>query len=525
MVLLAVSASGFAQASPESSSPGSRPEKYSKSLIVFPFENASAVPGIEWIGEAFPEVIASRLPAEGMYVISREDRVHAFERFGIPATLRPSRATLYRIAEEMDADFAVLGRYRFDGQTFTVSAQLLDIKNRRLGTEVSEHAPLPSLMDVSNSVAWDVLHELDANAPSRSTFVSASPSVRLDAFENYVRGITAPTRQEQIRRLKEAVRLAPDYERAAYQLGRAYFETKDYANAITWLTHVAHDPAASREAMFYAGLAAYYLGDYAQAEDRFNQLARRMPLNEVLNDIGAAEVRLENPSALQNFQRAAQNDPNDPDYRYNYALSLYRSGDYPAATRQAREALALRPGDADIKALLDLVSTGTQGSKLPAEHLKRNYDETAFRLAELEVERATEARLATADPATHSQYHLDRGRELLQEGLLAESEKHYREACQLQPNNAAAHAGLATVLEREGSLAQAKVEALAANQTAPSADAYVVMTRLDMHAGDLNAAAVDVQHALDLQPNNASALMLDREIKARRMAAQKTNQN
>jgi tetratricopeptide (TPR) repeat protein len=500
----------------------------SSTLLVLPFENTSAVPGIEWIGEAIPEVIGSRLSDEGVYVISREDRLRAYDRFGIPLTLRPPRATLYRIAEEMDADFAVFGRYAFDGQTFTASAQLLNVKQRRLSKEFTERGPLPSVMEVSNGLAWAALHDLNPDA-GREPFMAASPTVRLDALENYIRGITAGARLEQVRRLKEALRISPDYQRARYQLGRTYFEMRDYSNAIANLTKLKPDTAEAREGMFYAALSAWYQGDYARAEEWFGELASRMPLTEVYNNLAIAQLRLGKNTALQNFERAAQRDPNDPDYHYNYGLALYRFGDSSGAVRQLREALALKPSDAEAKTMLEAASSGTanpsKSSQSAPERLKRNYDETAFRQAAVEVERAGEAAMANADPITHARYHLERGRELLNEGVVSEAEKNFREACKLQPQDPAAHAALATVLEREGDLKNARVEAEAANRGAGSVEAFVVLTRLDMRSGDLTSAANDVQHALSLQPNNAAALMLEREIKARRTASQKPGQN
>ena len=95
-----------------------------QTVVVLPFENTSKAPGIEWIGEAFVEVLTQRLSVPSLYVISREDRIYAFDRLGIPASLRPSRATLFRIAEQMDADFMVVGQYAFDGRTFSASAQV-----------------------------------------------------------------------------------------------------------------------------------------------------------------------------------------------------------------------------------------------------------------------------------------------------------------------------------------------------------------------------------------------------------------
>src|SRR5207237_7001691 len=68
-------------------------------LVVLPFENRSQAPGLEWIGEAFPEVMSQRLGSPNLFAVTRESRDYAFDRLGIPSTTRLSRATLYRIAE------------------------------------------------------------------------------------------------------------------------------------------------------------------------------------------------------------------------------------------------------------------------------------------------------------------------------------------------------------------------------------------------------------------------------------------
>jgi len=99
-----------------------------QTLIVMPFENQSSAPGLEWISEAFPEVLSQRMASSQLYVMSRDDRAYAFDHSGIPSALLPSRATMYRVAEQMGADYVVLGSYNFDGKTFTATAQLLDMR-------------------------------------------------------------------------------------------------------------------------------------------------------------------------------------------------------------------------------------------------------------------------------------------------------------------------------------------------------------------------------------------------------------
>ena len=88
---MALSLAAFAQGSV----PGGQ------TIVVVPFENQSKAPGLEWIGESFPELLQERLTSSSMYALTRTDRMRAYERLGIPMDVHPSRATIYRIAEQM----------------------------------------------------------------------------------------------------------------------------------------------------------------------------------------------------------------------------------------------------------------------------------------------------------------------------------------------------------------------------------------------------------------------------------------
>src|SRR5215831_15762066 len=152
-----------------------------ETVLVMPFENLSNAPGLEWISEAFPVVLQERMTAPNLFIVPREERLRAYDRMGIPAELHPSRATIYRIAEQMDVDFVVLGHYSFDGQTFSAGAQVLDMRNVRLLPEVSESGPLVSLINVQTALAWDLLHSLRATVSvTKQAFVDAAPPIRLD---------------------------------------------------------------------------------------------------------------------------------------------------------------------------------------------------------------------------------------------------------------------------------------------------------------------------------------------------------
>ena len=80
-----------------------------------------------------------------LYVVSRDDRMFAFDRAGVPAAARPSRATIFRVAEQMGADFVVLGSYEVSGSSFQASAQLLDVKGLRLHPVIQSRGPLSGI--------------------------------------------------------------------------------------------------------------------------------------------------------------------------------------------------------------------------------------------------------------------------------------------------------------------------------------------------------------------------------------------
>ena len=150
---------------------GQTPSTAGETVLVVPFENQSKAPGIEWIGDSFPELLQERLNSATLFVLPREDRIRAYDRVGIPVGLHPSRATVYRIAEQLDVDYVVLGLYRFDGRTFTTTAQLLDMRRQHLLPEISESGPLIQLIDIQTALAWDVLHALRPEIPSQSAGV------------------------------------------------------------------------------------------------------------------------------------------------------------------------------------------------------------------------------------------------------------------------------------------------------------------------------------------------------------------
>jgi len=508
VILLAGTLLAWTQSVPTSGS------QQTSTVLILPFENSSKVPGIEWISEAFPELLGERLSGGSLYAISREDRLYAFDHMGVPPAIKPSRPTLYRIAEQLDAGFVVLGSYRYDGQTFTAEAQVLDMKQLRLSDTIRTSGALIDLFDVQTELGWRLLNVMRPKpAGARDRFLLASKPVRLDAFENYIRGIMATTRQDKIHRFSEAVRLNPGYFAADLQLGRTYLAARDYDLAAAALAKIPITDSGASEANFLLGISYYYLGQFDKAENAFRVTLSKLSLGEVYNNLGVVASRRNKREAADYFQHAVDDDESDADYRFNLAVALAKNGDIAGARKSIAEAVRRQPNDAEARQFSEALGTAAAAQKAPLTRIKRNYDESSYKLLALEVQNAMEQKLANADPRSRAAYHAEHARQLMENGKLADAENEFQEAIVLDPASAEAHLGLAHVAELEANPTMARSEASTALALKPSADAYLVLARLALKENNLTEAAQNADQALWLEPSNAAALELKRRIR------------
>jgi tetratricopeptide (TPR) repeat protein len=537
LVLLAIagrcSARGqSANASADSSAATSAMEH--RLLLVLPFENRTGQTNLDWIGEAVPEILNQRLAAAGFLPISRIDRQYALTHLGLPVNFRPSRATAIRIAQTLDADYVVIGSYTLQGQRFTTSTQILDINTLHLGQPLQQEADMSRLLEVLNSTAWRVAKALDPQYNvAENTFVATGSDLRIDGFENYIRGLVDPNAADRIRHLKDAVQINPKYSSAWLALGLADFNDQQYELAATALGHLPKSDPNALLAEFYRGLAYFYTGNYAMAEDAFGFIAGQLPLSEVLNNEGVAQSRRgRDGSSL--FRRAIANDSADADYDFNLAVALNRKGDHAGAVAAITEALKLRPQDSEAQSFAVHLQGQTEGGPAstftppppssaiaatdptaasgPLERIKRNFNDASFRQAAFAIEQMQSLRMDAMPRPAHAAELTREGERYLGEGLLLEAEREFQAALALDNSNAAAHAGLAEVRERDGDSEAARREAQTSIRLQPSSPAYIVLARIDLAASQTTAAAAEVQQALALDPANATARTLKQTI-------------
>lgn len=318
---------------------------------VLPFQNNSTQPGVDWIGDSFPEIMNQRLNSAGFLTIRREDRRYAMQHLGLPADFRPTQATAYRIAQTLDADFVVFGSYSVSNGKLTTSVRVLEMHGPRLTPTLEEQGDLNQLIQIEGDLAWKVAMQIGPGLNlDEQTFIAASRGLRLDAFENYIRGEVEQGTDERLRHLNKAVQLSPNYTQAWFALGKAYFANQQYEESEAAFSKVPAGGRLSLEARFYSGLSDLFTGSYIKAQSEFAAIAAVLPMPEVLNNEGiAVNRRGENGTAF--FQRVVQLNPQNADYWFNLAVSQRRQKDYDDALKSVAKSLALRPNDDEARNL------------------------------------------------------------------------------------------------------------------------------------------------------------------------------
>lgn len=387
-----------------------------ETTLVLPFFNHSKSANLDWVGESIAESIRDSLASEGILVLDREDRLEAYRRLSLRSGAELTHASVLKVGESLDAAHVVYGFYELlpaaPGKDQTgkdqagkdqpgkdqskgslrITARILDLKRTRQGPAYGELDALEDLGAIQVHLGWQTLQQLaPKTAPAERDFMAARPAVRLDAVESYVRGLLSNTPEQRHRYFTQAARLDAHFSQPCFQLGKTYWEKKDYKIAAGWLERVARSDPRYMEAQFFLGLCRYANGDFKGAEQCFQIVSSALPLNEVYNDLGVVQAqRNDFPAAVSSFRKALEGDDADPDYHFNLGATLWRSGQYAAAADSFRNALNRNSKDAEATSLLGRAlkqEAPRPGDTKPEgkPRLKMNYEEAAYRQLQAEL--------------------------------------------------------------------------------------------------------------------------------------------
>jgi tetratricopeptide (TPR) repeat protein len=514
-----------------------------RTIVVFPFVNQSTRPDLTWMSEGFAEALSRRLSGPNRFVLGRRQRLAAYDELGLSQSSPATLASIYKAAEKLGVEWAVVGTYNLEANQLKARARLFDVRDLKLSSPIEAAGELADLVDIETNLAWRLLAEHDPTftVGKADDFRRQFPEVRLDAFESYIRGILAADSETRQRYFIEADRRNPADHRAAFELGRLYFDQKDYSQSVMWLHKIVPTDRHYSESLYLLGVAEYFMGHDKEAAKDFAAVASALPLNEVYNNLGVVKYRSgQYAEALVDFDRAVQREGSNGQFAFNRGVGLWSLKEYPQAAAALKAALASDSEDAEAHLLLAdtlvrlgdsagadaekkwlethggsaSLPTGLTPDTAPQPRVMKSYDGQALQLQEIKARNAFEAKVSNLPPPEHAAAHIERARGFINSGRPEEAGADLEEAVSLSPSNNEAHLLLARVYETEGRHGDAAAQLEISLRLDNSASAQLWLAKIYLAEGRHDQALEHAQAALALEPANQSAGQIVREIQS-----------
>ena len=508
-------------------------------ILVLPFENAEREPRLIWLGEAAAILVADELNVRGAGAIRRADRVRAYDQLNLPVAAPLSRATLIKVGTVLGASEVIGGSYRLEGDELIVEAHSIRIDVGRLQPHVQVRGPLKELFSLCDQLAT----HLSAGAPRAP---ADGPQAPLGAFESYVKGLLAESPAARTAFLETAIRDHAGFDRARLALWEVRREQDDHEGALAAVEGVTGDSPAGRRAQLRAGVSRLEMEQFDEAAGTFTKLldpailetTRPAPAEfaPVLNNLGVVQLRrgatARAGSATYYLTRAADADPEEPDYQFNLGYAYLLDRNYKASVYWLREALRREVTDADAHYLLALalyaLGNGVEAARERdlARQLSSRYEAEDGGAGTSRVPTGLE-RVHTdiGAPRAHSPdhtmtssalreqrdlaaFHLDRGQALFDKEQDRDAMVELRRAVYLSPYEAAAHVLIGRIHLRAGRPADAVDALKIAIWSEETAAARLALAEAYLSTKHVERARTEITRALALEPDSTEARRL-----------------
>ena len=504
-------------------------------VVVLPFDNPTQEARLAWMREGAAILLSEMLTNSGEVVIDREERLQAFDRLQLPAGATLSRASVIKVGQVVAASLVVGGTISTQGDQLIARARGVRIDTGRLLPEVEASGPLTDLYAVFARLAQQV----------RGSSVTPSPvSDRLpptpQVFELYVKGLVAETPSTALAFLEQALKAAPQFDRARIAIWDLHSEASDHLKALDAVTPIRPTSRFSRDGRFRQSLSQINLKRWDAALETLRALQKEAASAPVSNAIGVAEMRRATTPqpgrAAYYFLQASELDPSDGDFFFNLGYAYWTDKDPKASIYWLREAVRRDPGDGDAHFILGVAlqqagstSEAARERELAAR-LSSKYAEWQARAAggdpvpkglerlheELLPSRARVDNIITTagqrEQENLAAFHLDAGRRAFEREADREAIDELRRALFLSPYLAEAHLLLGRLYLRGGRPAEAVAALKIALWSEATVAAHVSLAEALLQVQDQAAARIEIDRALALDPKSPEALALKAKL-------------
>jgi tetratricopeptide (TPR) repeat protein len=508
-----------------------QPVKPSEPVLVVPFDNGSGDASLQWLSEASALLLTRDLGRFGATAVSRDERLKAFERLGLPASALLSQATIIRVGQVIGVAHAAVGVYTVENGLLRLRVRTIRLDTGSMLDEIVEEGPVDRLFALVEGLARRMVGGTAGQRPAPAS------ERALPAFELYVKGLTAETPGAQIRLLQAALARAPGDDEARLALWQVHTAQGEHERALAAVAKVAPGSGLAHRARFLAALSELALGRHEAAFDALKALSEEAPAATTYNNLGVVQLRRgatpQAGRATYYLTKAVDLAPEDPDYAFNLGYAYWFERDPQGAIYWLREAVRRNPADADAHFVLGVAlaaggatvegererELARQLSSMYAEmqHRRGPVDEVPRGLerlrVDLEAPRLSLAERAAApgeqrDLLDLAAFHRDRGRRLFDSLRDLEAMGELKRSLYLQPYQADVHLLIGRLHQRAGRQQEAIESFRISIWCQPTAEAHVALGELLLSLEDPLGAQTEANRALALDLSHPAARAL-----------------
>jgi len=499
--------------------------------LVLPFENLSEDRAQDWKGSAFEEAVSSHLESAGLDVVDLAGRNRQLLEKGFVPGEPVTRASAIVLAKDLGADRLVLGEFRPVDDRIEVTARLIDLTQGAAVGVIDDFGDSGKFSRLANLIAKNLFRlERDQAPPSFDAEAERRLKIPPAALEASARARTESDRGEQKVLLQRALSTHPDYLEVRLLLGDHLLDEGLPREATEVLAGARGRGLLYQRAYFDLGIAYLRASEPRLAFEVFRNLSETESAPAPsYNNLGVALMRLDRiPEAIEAFEEARELGSAKKTCLFNLAWAHWRAGKGALAFDLFEDLAASDPIDAEAHFMLSAAAV-SQARPEVAERSRATALVLAPRLEGVDaatvsnwerplgaVESASDVDLLGATSEIEEDVfglmELLDVRELRARGRTEEAIQLLQRALYRDPNDTGSRRELADIYRDRGELQEALSELSILVWTEPSAEAHFRLARVYLQMQEQGKAVVEVEKALELDPEHPGARGLRSEI-------------
>lgn len=317
-----------------------------------------------------------------------------------------------------------------------------------------------------------------------------------DANQKFVQGQVDQSKSAIDNLLQQSKSLSKtQLERAHLLLGKIFLQRSQPNEAIAQFNQAVQSYPQSIDARYMLALTYFDLGDFANAEIQFKELAHKKSDNfEYVYNLGVAQGKMQHiDDAIATLSRAAKlpDSKGEPQFAMGEIYQLDKQ--YDKALAKYEECLSLNPKFAEVYNNMGVIYGAKSDfpsavkSFQKALELKPNYNPARKNLGYAEAHTAMAVSLMT-------------------QGKLNEAQAQLQKAIEIDPQFADAHYNLGLLLQKQNQVAQAILQYQAALENDPKhTRAHNNLGVAYQSQGQIDLARKEYGEAVRLKPDYAEA--------------------